>query len=225
MPAYASLAMALRGHYHKPFDSVPPDIQQRILEDFAPWPWDSNTPRLRCRLAKQWDSKHDPALRELREGIEALTNPDNPAYSAEETRRLRGDFLPEPRIVKPNTVDLPPLEWDQPQQASGGQIPATGTQHSIRSASAPVTDSTKPSRRDTLKPVIEEAQSKCINPNDTAQVWAQMQMMADEQHVPLLASMKEGLKYHKAGQDAYFTRDALNKRLHPDKRGKPGKRR
>jgi hypothetical protein len=80
--------------------------------------------------------------------------------------------------------------------------------------------STKPPRRDTLNPVIEHAQSKCKDPQDTAQVWAQLQELAQEGHVPLLAAVQEGVKYTKNGKDAYFTRDALDKRLHPEKRAK-----
>jgi hypothetical protein len=52
-----------------------------------------------------------------------------------------------------------------------------------------------------------------------------MQVLAQNEHPPFLASMPEGLKYHKGGKDAYFTRDALNKRLHPEKRKAPAKRR
>ena len=117
MSTFQSLALALRGHFHKSFAQLPPDIQQRVQVDFAPWPWDSKTSRERCQRAKQWDYENDPARRETREGIEALTNPDSPAYSPEETRRLRGDFLPEPRNVRP-TVVLPTLEFDAPQLPS-----------------------------------------------------------------------------------------------------------
>ena len=57
------------------------------------------------------------------------------------------------------------------------------------------------------------------DPGDTAQVWAQLQVLADSESPPLLASTSEGLKYKKVkGKDAYFTRDALDKRLHPEKR-------
>lgn len=117
MSAFQSLALALRGHFHKSFAQLPPDIQQRVQVDFAPWPWDSKTSRERCHRAKRWDYENDPARCEIREGIEALTNPDSPAYSPEETRRLRGDFLPEPRNVQP-TVVQPTLEWDAPQPPS-----------------------------------------------------------------------------------------------------------
>lgn len=117
MNAFQSLAIALRGHFHKSFAQLPPVIQQRVQVDFSPWPWDSKSSRERCHRAKQWDYENDPARREIREGIEALTNPDSPAYSPEETRRLRGDFLPEPRNVQP-TVVQPTLEWDAPQLPS-----------------------------------------------------------------------------------------------------------
>lgn len=106
------------------FAQLPPDIQQRVQVDFAPWPWDSKTSRERCHRAKQWDHENDPARREIREGMEALTNPDSPAYSPEETQRLRGDFLPQPRNVQP-TVVQPPLEWDAPQLPSKQRATST----------------------------------------------------------------------------------------------------
>jgi len=75
-------------------------------------------------------------------------------------------------------------------------------------------------RRDILDPVIELAQSKCHDPTDTAQVLAQLQVLAHEEHPPLLASTTDGIKHTKKGEPAYLTRDALNKRLHPEKRQK-----
>ena len=75
---------------------------------------------------------------------------------------------------------------------------------------------TKP--RDILVPVIELAQGKCVDPKDTAQVFAQMQVLAQEEHPPLLAATVNGLKYTKNGTAGYLTRDALNKRLHPENR-------
>jgi len=75
-------------------------------------------------------------------------------------------------------------------------------------------------RRDILDPVIELAQRKCHDPKDTAQVLAQLQVLAHEEHPPLLASTTDGIKYTKKGEPAYLTRDALNKRLHPEKRQK-----
>lgn len=77
-----------------------------------------------------------------------------------------------------------------------------------------------PRRRDTLDPIIELAQSKCSDPKDTAEVWAQMQALAQNEHPPLLAAVLDGLKYTKGGEDAVFTRNALDKRLHPEKRRK-----
>lgn len=86
-------------------------------------------------------------------------------------------------------------------------------------------NSTKTLRSDSIDPVIEYAKTKCLDPKNTSQVWAQMQVLAQDEHAPFLASMEKGLKYHKKGKDAYFTRDALDKRLHPEKRGTPAKRR
>ena len=86
-------------------------------------------------------------------------------------------------------------------------------------------NSTKAPRKDSIDPVIELAQTKCRDPKDTNQVWPQMQVLADNEQAPFLASTAKGLKYHKNGKDAYFTRDALDKRLHPEKRNGPAARR
>ncbi len=88
-----------------------------------------------------------------------------------------------------------------------------------------VTHTTKASRRDILKPVIELAQSNCRNPLDTAAVWAQLQVLAHEESAPLLAVTERKIKYMDGDKTCYLSRDALNKRLHPEKRGNPAKRR
>lgn len=238
MPVYKSLAIALRGHYHRPLASLPPDVQQRILEDFAPWPWDSHSPRLRCHLAKQWDYKNDPARREEREGIEALTNPASPSYSAEASRRLRGDYLPEPRHVKQKTVDLPPLDWeDSPPviahstESSAPSAPSSFKDHAfhtIASASIPVVAQGRPLRKrrsDSIDPVIKLAQGRCSDPADTAEVWGNMMVLANNKNAPFLRTSEGGLDYLSKDSVKTFTRSALDKRLHPETRGKPGKRR
>lgn len=107
-------------------------------------------------------------------------------------------------------------------------MPATATQPPapvVTKGASVITNSTKPPRRDSIDPVIEVAQSKCKNPQDTAEVWAQMQVLANDEQPPFLASTANGLKYHKGDKDCYFKRGALDKRLHPEKRGKPAKRR
>ena len=79
-------------------------------------------------------------------------------------------------------------------------------------------NSTKTRRSDSIDPVIKLAKTKCVDPDETSEVWAQMQVLAQDEHPPFLASTELGLKYHKKGKEAYFTRDALDKRLHPEKR-------
>lgn len=88
-----------------------------------------------------------------------------------------------------------------------------------------VTYTTKESRRNILKPVIELAQSKCRDQLDTAAVWAQLQVLAHEESAPLLAVTGRKIKYMDGDKTCYLSRDALNKRLHPEKRGSPAKRR
>ena len=73
--------------------------------------------------------------------------------------------------------------------------------------------STKDTRRQTLDPEIEHAQSLCKDPSDTAEVWGALQKMAEEKHGQLLGATEDGLQYLKNGEAVIFTRDALQKRL------------
>jgi hypothetical protein len=101
-----------------------------------------------------------------------------------------------------------------PVVAGGGTAPLKTIRHS-----------TKTARRDTLTPVIELAQKQCRNPTDTAEVWAALLVLAEKKTGPLIGATEDGLQYLKSGVVAYLNREALDKRLHPEKRGKPGKRR
>lgn len=76
-----------------------------------------------------------------------------------------------------------------------------------------VRHSTKPKRRNSLTPVIEMAQATCKNANDTAAVWAELQMLAEQKQAPLIGATEEGLQYLKNGNAAIFTRESLRKRL------------
>ena len=107
-------------------------------------------------------------------------------------------------------------EWEaskQPQAAPVVEVAASEPR-----PAATVTHTTKTPRKDSIDPVIALAQTKCRDPKHTNQVWPQMQVLADSEQAPFIASTEKGLKYHKKGGDAYFTRDALDKRLHPEKR-------
>jgi len=107
--------------------------------------------------------------------------------------------------------------------------PATAIDGAVALHGAPepgtVTHSTKAPRRDTLTPVIELAQSQCRNRNDTAEVWACLLVIANKKTAPFIGTAEGGLQYLNGAAAAFFKRDALDKRLHPEKRGKPGKRR
>ena len=178
MSTFESLAIALRGHFHKSFAQLPPDIQQRVQVDFAPWPWDSKTSRERCHRAKQWDHENDPARREIREGIEALTNPDSLPQFASWALSM-GWELPD---------KFPRFKSAPPQPATAKTAPATqnplyvAIQHIVKSElqkhyPAPVV-STKPQARsvvtesapDGMKPAkvgpVSEKPWLVIDPSD-----------------------------------------------------------
>jgi hypothetical protein len=79
-------------------------------------------------------------------------------------------------------------------------------------AAAIFTHSTKV-RRNTLTPVIELAQKKCRDPNDTAEVWAALQTLAQQKIAPLIGATEDGLQYLKNGDAANLSRNALRLRL------------
>jgi len=68
-------------------------------------------------------------------------------------------------------------------------------------------------RRDSLMPAIEKAQTHCRDPLDTAEVWAQLLVLAEKRFPPLIGATEEGLQYFKDGEAKFFARDALRKRL------------
>lgn len=74
-----------------------------------------------------------------------------------------------------------------------------------------VIHSTK-TRRDALTPVIEFAQSQCLNPQDAAEVWGKLQVLANNKHAPFLRTADGGLDYLHKDSVKVFTRDALGKR-------------
>lgn len=75
-----------------------------------------------------------------------------------------------------------------------------------------IVHSTK-TRRDTLTPVIEVARRQCSDPQDTAAVWAVLQVLAEKKTAPLIGATEDGLQYLKNGNAAIFNREALRKRL------------
>ncbi len=75
-----------------------------------------------------------------------------------------------------------------------------------------IVHSTK-TRRDSLTPVIEQAQRQCSDPQDTAAVWAALLVLAEMKTAPLIGATEDGLQYLKNGTAASLNRDALRKRL------------
>lgn len=85
--------------------------------------------------------------------------------------------------------------------AGDGPAPLTTTIHSTKT------------RRDTLTPVIEQAQTQCRNATDTAEVWGALLVLAEKKTAPLIGATEEGLQYLKHGTVAIFKRNSLGKRL------------
>ncbi|MBW7832972.1 MAG: hypothetical protein H3C29_07130 [Simplicispira suum] len=104
----------------------------------------------------------------------------------------------------------PPLVFStvatqEPQDAPPAPVVAESASVVIHSTKA---------RRDALTPVIELAQKECRNPQDTAEVWAVLLVLAEKKHAPLRGATEDGLQYLKGGVAAIFNRDALRKRLY-----------
>jgi hypothetical protein len=108
---FESLERSLDGVFDLPVSKLTKALQQRVNQDFHPWPWEKMDADQRRNRAQTWDFENDPTKIELRSGIDALTNKESPHYSMEEKKRLRGDVPTEqPAKVEPRE-DLPPLEF------------------------------------------------------------------------------------------------------------------
>ena len=83
-------------------------------------------------------------------------------------------------------------------------VDGTGTHNFVHSTKT---------RRNDLTPAIELAQGRCRNPKDTAEVWAELEVLAKEKKAPFIGSTEEGLQYTKGGDVKFFTRKSLRKRL------------
>jgi hypothetical protein len=79
--------------------------------------------------------------------------------------------------------------------------PVTVTKHSTKT------------RRNSLTPVIELAQSKCLNPKDTAEVWNELCKLASKQTAPFEGTDGDSLRYFKDDEPHYFKKSDLRKRL------------
>lgn len=94
-------------------------------------------------------------------------------------------------------------EWEASKQAAAPVV-AVGASVIVHSTRV---------RRDTLTPVIERAQSQCQNPRDTAEVWAELQGLANRKTAPLIGATEDGLQYLKNGEAEIFKRKSLGQRL------------
>lgn len=158
-------------------------------------------------------------------GPEIAPPPASPASAVPESLARPQTQPAAPLFAPARLTDLesapaspPPAEPAPASAPAGAKAEATSN-----ASERTVLHSTKSrGRRDTLDPVIERAQSKCANPTDTAEVWAQMRVLALDEQPPLLGATAQGLKYMKDTRNGeeveYFKRDALDKRLHPEKR-------
>lgn len=70
------------------------------------------------------------------------------------------------------------------------------------------------SRLDVLDPVIEQAQAHCRDPFSVAEVWPQLQALAEARQRPLIGVAEEGIKYTDSKDTVqFFRKSALKDRL------------
>lgn len=105
--------------------------------------------------------------------------------------------------------------WPIPQQlqAIAQHAPTPATTAITAPSVKAVRHSTKGTRRRTLQPEIEHAQSLCKNEWDSAEVWGALQKMAESKYGQLIGATEDGLQYLKFGEAKIFNRGALGKRL------------
>ncbi|MDX9834749.1 MAG: hypothetical protein RBT36_05965 [Desulfobulbus sp.] len=59
---FESLSLALENWFDKDFEELPEAERQRVERDFFMKPWDNLSADQRRRVARDWDSRHDPAM-------------------------------------------------------------------------------------------------------------------------------------------------------------------
>ena len=95
--------------------------------------------------------------------------------------------------------ELPPEQAANPTPVVA--VGASGVIHSTKA------------RRDTLTPIIELAQEQCRNPQDTAEVWAALLVLAEKKSPPLIGATEDGLQYLNKGSADIFKKKSLGQRL------------
>jgi hypothetical protein len=112
------------------------------------------------------------------------------------------------RLADASTQEARPTE----KQNQPGSVTSNSPTDSKLSETNRRIISTK-TRRDTLTPVIEQAQQQCSNPWDTAEVWAVLSAMAEKRVPPLLGAIEDGIQWRKDGDVEIFSRKSLAERI------------
>ncbi len=161
-------------------------------------------------LVNQHPCTHTEYLIEKMDGDDGLCiSVENAVLWAEQDRPYIEEALLETarQLCEISGANLPP--WMDAIDGQFAQQQSTATPAPVV---AVIRHSTK-ARRDTLTPVIELAQTKCLNPKDAAAVWAALLVLAENKNDPLRGATEDGLQYLKGGEAAIFKRKSLGQRL------------
>ena len=143
------------------------------------------------------------SVKRIREGqyeTKQVTLPDLVRWARTKEYAIAPEL--EPIIAKMGpATSAAPAQQDTAAPAPVEAVGASGVIHSTKA------------RRNTLTPVIEFAQTKCSNPQDTAEVWAALLVLAEKKTAPLIGATEDGLQYLKGGTAEIFTRKSLGQRL------------
>ncbi|WP_298234422.1 hypothetical protein [uncultured Azohydromonas sp.] len=110
--------------------------------------------------------------------------------------------------------ELQAIGVQQHPEEAGNATAASAPQVEVRT----IVHSTTAERRDALRPAIEEAQRRCRNSADVAEVWNAMRTLADEQYGSLVGTLPDGSIKHR---DGVLKRKALAERLRREGRQRP----
>ena len=231
---YVSLLDDIEPFLDKPLDELPDRLRGRLADVYGLGLtnyWNKQSAAQRQQCVDEYDLQRDPKRKSKIEYWEALGAKEEKSEQLKRKLELSNpQGKPSEIMVKADALTTitarlnylkalrkpPPFavaDWGNLAIPEMTQSVANNVVVPVAFETASVKHTTKTQRRDSLTPVIEQAQRQCKNPTDTAEVWANLLVHAERKTPPLLGATEEGLQYLKGGAAAKFNREALSKRL------------